>query len=303
MISLRDEGCPICGSNKRQLFGKAGRVSDIFKKHSAIDAVNIVRCLECTGKYIHPMMYFSEEFRKELYSLDYFGSNGKLEDTKNMEEKVSIMTEVRKLCGDARGKSLLDIGCGTGEFLRAGAAGGFDVTGIDVDSTTTEYVAKKYGFHTVTGLLGGDTFPERSFDVVVLSHVIEHLQRPVELLGVIREILKPNGLFVMCTPNSDSLEEDIHDMYGRLRYDRAKSYYLTPFISPYHIIGFNLRSARKILEHSEFTVEYCKLRSGLEWEDKRLRLIIASIKVVGALLGKGMSIVTISRKPAGAGVE
>jgi len=54
------------------LLGKPGKINDVFKKYNEIDQVNVVRCLECSGKYIHPMMYFSEEFRKELYNLDYF---------------------------------------------------------------------------------------------------------------------------------------------------------------------------------------------------------------------------------------
>ena len=302
MITLRSENCPICESGSRLLLGKPGKVSDAFKKFSEIERVNVVRCSDCTGKYIHPMVYFSEDFTRELYSLDYFTSNGALEDSKNIGEKITIMTAAKKLSGDPRGKTMLDIGCGTGEFLKAGADAGFTVTGIDVDSTTTAHVKKKYGFTAVTGLLGSATFPPCSFDVVVLSHVIEHLQRPMELLGVIYKILKPNGLFVMCTPNSDSLGEDIHNIYGRVRYDRSKSYYMAPFQSPYHIIGFNLKSARRILEHAGFMVEYCKLRSGLEWEEKRRKAIMWSIKVMGAVLGKGMSIVTISRKSAAADV-
>lgn len=302
MITLRSENCPICESGNRLLLGKPGKISDAFRKFSEIERVNVVRCSDCTGKYIHPMVYFSEDFTRELYSLDYFNSNGELEDSKNIGEKVAIMTAAKKLSVDPRGKTMLDVGCGTGEFLKAGADAGFTVTGLDVDSTTTAHVTKKYGFHTVTGLLGPETFPRCTFDVVVLSHVIEHLQRPMELLGVIYEILKPNGLFVMCTPNSDSLGEDIHNVYGRVRYDRSKSYYMAPFQSPYHIIGFNLKSARRILEHAGFMVEYCKLRSGLEWEEKRRKAIMWSIKVMGAMLGKGMSIVTISRKPAAAEV-
>jgi 2-polyprenyl-3-methyl-5-hydroxy-6-metoxy-1,4-benzoquinol methylase len=303
MITLRNDNCPICGSSNRLLLGKPGKISDAFRDLSEIGQVNVVRCLDCTGKYIHPMMYFSDEFRKKLYNLDYWNLDGSLEDSKNVGEKVTIMAAVKKLSGDPRGQTMLDIGCGTGEFLKAAADIGFNVTGIDVDSTTTDYITTKYGFHAVTGLLGPETFPQCSFDVVVLSHVIEHLQRPIELIAVIRSILKPNGLFVMCTPNSDSLGEDIHHIYGRFRYDRSKCYYLSPFLSPYHIIGFNLKSSRRILENAGFAAEYCKLHSGLEWEDKSRKLIMRSIKIMGAVLGKGMSIVTISRKPAAASLE
>jgi 2-polyprenyl-3-methyl-5-hydroxy-6-metoxy-1,4-benzoquinol methylase len=300
MITLRYENCPICKSGNRISLGKPGKISDAFKSYSEIDQVNVVRCLDCTGKYIHPMMYFSEEVLRKLYSLDFFKSNGAVEDAKNVGEKVGIMGNVKRLSGDARGKTMLDIGCGTGEFLKAAADCGFNVTGIDVNSTTTEYVVNKYGFHTVTGIIGSRSFAQCSFDVVVLSHVIEHLQKPIDVLAIIYSILKPNGLFVMCTPNSDSLKEDIHNVYGRIRYGRSKSYYLS---LPFFVIGFNLKSARRILENAGFAAEYCKLHSGLEWEDKRLKFIMRPIKIAGALVRKGMSIVTISRKPAAASVE
>lgn len=302
MIRLVNDSCPICSSDNRISLGRPGKVGDAFKDLGQISEVKIVRCLDCTGKYIHPMMYFSDEFRRELYSIDYWNSGGGVEDAKNVDEKISIMAEVKKLSGDPRGKTMLDIGCGTGEYLKAAADIGFSVAGIDVDATTTEYVAKKYGFQTVTGLLLPETFPQGTFDVIVLSHVIEHLQKPAELLAIIFDILKPNGVFVMCTPNSDSLMEDIHNSYGRFRYDRSRCYYLAPFLAPYHIIGFNLESARKILENAGFTVEYSKLWSGLEWEDSGRKLIMRSIKVAGALLGKGMNIVTISRKPVVANI-
>jgi 2-polyprenyl-3-methyl-5-hydroxy-6-metoxy-1,4-benzoquinol methylase len=172
------------------------------------------------------------------------------------------------------------------------------VTGIDVEESITSHLNEKYGFNMVTGLLTAKTFPPDSFDVVVLSHVIEHLPKPAELLSVIRRILKPGGIFVMGTPNSDSLEENLRNLYGKLRYDRSKSYYIAPFENPYHIIGFNLKSSRRILERTGFTPEYLKLHSGLEWEDKERKLVMRSIKLAGALLSKGMSIVTISRKPA-----
>jgi 2-polyprenyl-3-methyl-5-hydroxy-6-metoxy-1,4-benzoquinol methylase len=297
MITLRDENCPICMSSNRRSIGKPGRIGDAFKGLNDIDKVVIVQCLDCTAKYIHPMIYFSEDFAKKLYSLDYFSRNGTLQAAKNVGEKIRIMADVQNLSGDPHGQTLLDIGCGTGEFLKAAADIGFTVTGIDVDSTTTAYVTNKYGFRTVTGLLGPGTFPPNTFDVVVLSHVIEHLQRPAEILEVIRGILKPDGLFVMCTPNSDSLLDQVQDAYGRYRYDRGKSYYLTPFLTPYHIIGLNLKSVQKILERTGFAVEYCKLFSGLEWEDKNRKLIMRSLKAMGALLGKGLNIVTISRRP------
>lgn len=295
MIQLRNERCPVCDSDKHSVIGKPGRTSEPFK-NCDVSAVNIVRCRSCSAKYIHPMMYFSDEFRTKLYGSEYWDADGTIDDLKNMGEKITIM---EKVCALSSGKTVLDVGCGTGAFVKAAADLGFTVTGMDVDRETTKNIEQRFGCRTVTGLLDYSTFPESSFDVVILSHVIEHLQRPAEMLAVIQRIVKPGGLFVMCTPNNDSLMEDIHDLYGRLRHGRKNSYYLTPFITPYHIVGFNLDSSRRILQRSGFSPEYCKLHSGLEWEDKSRKLIMRSLKVAGALLGKGMSIVTISRKVTG----
>lgn len=296
MITLRHENCPICGSGNRRLLGRPGKISHAFDQLlGEIAQVEVVRCMDCSGKYIHPMMYFSEEFLRKLYNVDYWDSS----ELHNLAEKTNILRVVQRLFdGFLRGKTLLDVGCGAGEYLLEASKLGMVVTGIDVEESITKQLRQKYGFNMVTGLLTRGVFSPSSFDVVVLSHVIEHLPQPVELLSIIYEILQPGGLFVMGTPNSDSLEEHLRNAYGRLRYDKTRCYYMAPFENPYHILGFNLESSRRILARTGFSPEYLKLHSGLEWEDKERKLVMRSIKVLGAVIGHGMSIVTISRKPA-----
>jgi len=247
--------------------------------------------------YVTPMVYFSEALQKELYNIQYFESEGAVRDVKNIGEKRRIL-ELTQLCwGESlKGKTMLDIGCGTGEFLVTGSNFGMTVIGTDVDTSISKFIHDKYGFRVITEPFGPTTFPKESFDVIVLSHVIEHLQKPADLLGAIHTTLKPQGLFVMCTPNADSLMEKVHNIYGRIRHERTRSYYLTPFTSPYHIVGFNLKSSRRILQRTGFSPVYCKLHSGLEWEDVNRKFVMRTIKIAGAILGQGMSLVTVSRK-------
>jgi 2-polyprenyl-3-methyl-5-hydroxy-6-metoxy-1,4-benzoquinol methylase len=280
----------MCGSREKVVKGRPGKVNNIFQRFNGeLDSIRVVRCSDCSGMYVSPMIYFSDELLTELYNIRYFDA-----DMKNMGEKYNILRIVEKHLGSLKGKMLLDIGCGTGEYLKAASDFSMDVTGIDVDESLAANIRKKYGYKVRTGLFGPGAFPRASFDVIVLSHVIEHLQEPSKLLECIRHALKSGGLFVMCTPNADSLMEHIHNIYGKLR-DSSKTYYLTPFISPYHILGFNLKSSRRILERTGFTPVYCKVHSGLEWEDANRKIIMRSIKVAGAVLGKGMSIVTVSQ--------
>src|SRR5262249_18845828 len=227
MITLRNENCPICGSSNRKFLGKPGKINNAFDAlRDEISQVEVVRCWDCSGKYIHPMMYFSDEFLRKLYNIEYWDGN----ELHNVPEKTNILGIVEKLSrGSVRGKRLLDVGCGAGEYLIEASKRGMAVTGIDVEESITDHLSKTYGFNMVTGLLTPGVFSPNSFDVVVLSHVVEHLPQPAELLSVIHGILKPGGLFVMGTPNSDSLEEHLRNLYGRLRYDKTKCYYMAPF--------------------------------------------------------------------------
>ena len=276
----------------RRTVGTPGRMGPVFAAVAdQVASVRVVRCLGCTGTYISPMVYHSERLRSDMYNSSYFPS-----DMKNMGEKrLNLRIAAGHTEGGLEGKRLLDIGSGTGEYLLVGREVGMDVTGMDVDDSLVDALRAKHSFRVVKGLLYEDTFPAASFDVVVLSHVIEHLQEPERMLRLIRGVLRPEGLLVMATPNADSLLESIHELYGRARRGRDKTFVLTPFTEPYHILGFNLRAARVLLERAGFAPVYAKARSGLEWADGRLAPVMKAIKVAGACVGRGMSIVTVSR--------
>jgi 2-polyprenyl-3-methyl-5-hydroxy-6-metoxy-1,4-benzoquinol methylase len=241
--------------------------------------------------YISPMVHFSDRLRSDMYNLEYFNA-----EMKNMGEKRrNLRIAARHMRGGLNGKRLLDIGCGTGEYLFVGREFGMDVTGMDVDETIVKHLRAKHGFRAELGLWPAELFPARSFDLVVLSHVIEHLQEPERMLASIRAVMKPDGLLLVAMPNANSLEGKLHELYSRMRRGREKTFILTPFTTPFHILGFNLKSARRLIGRAGFTPVYAKVRSGLEWEDTRFALAMKAIKVAGLLIGRGMSLVTISR--------
>jgi 2-polyprenyl-3-methyl-5-hydroxy-6-metoxy-1,4-benzoquinol methylase len=296
-LRLVETACPVCGGSDRVNRGAPGRLSAPFQPFaSQLQRVQVARCTDCEVLYTSPMVHFSDEFQRSLYNIDYFESAEGVLDLKNMKEKENILDIVARNSGPLAGRTLLDVGCGTGEYLKAASDRGMQVTGIDVDQSLADYIGRKYGHRVVTGLFGDDTFPAESFDVIVLSHVVEHLQEPAPLLRSIHRALKPDGLFVMCTPNFDSLMEALHDLYGKWRHGAGKNYYLTPFTSPYHVVGFNLRSTRRLLARTGFSPVYAKVHSGLEWEANRRSLPLLTITLAGAMLGKGMCINTVSRK-------
>jgi 2-polyprenyl-3-methyl-5-hydroxy-6-metoxy-1,4-benzoquinol methylase len=102
------------------------------------------------------------------------------------------------------GGRLLDVGCGSGEWLSVMKNLGWEVEGLDFDENAVR-VARQTGLNVHCGALEDQRFPDGSFDAVTLNHVIEHVPDPVKTLKECARILKKGGKLVLATPNSASL--------------------------------------------------------------------------------------------------
>jgi 2-polyprenyl-3-methyl-5-hydroxy-6-metoxy-1,4-benzoquinol methylase len=104
--------------------------------------------------------------------------------------------------GAAHGRSVLDVGCGTGRFLLAARARGWQASGIDISEQACA-VAQAAGLpvrctdarHCAEG-------PAR-FDVVTAFDVLEHVADPVALLRDVLGLVRPGGWVFLCVPNWD----------------------------------------------------------------------------------------------------
>jgi len=106
------------------------------------------------------------------------------------------------------GGRVLDVGCGSGEWLGMMRDLGWQVEGIDFDEKAVN-VARQTGLNVRCGALEGQNFPAASFDAVTLNHVIEHVPDPVGTLKECARILKPGGKLVLATPNTASLSHRV----------------------------------------------------------------------------------------------
>jgi 2-polyprenyl-3-methyl-5-hydroxy-6-metoxy-1,4-benzoquinol methylase len=115
----------------------------------------------------------------------------------------------------ARDASVLDIGCGNGEFLALALAMGWQAFGVELDATAAMYT-RRQGITVLGDRVSalGDEY-ERHFDAITLSHVIEHMADPVDELGHCLRLLKPGGYLWIETPNIDSIGYRIYGRFWR----------------------------------------------------------------------------------------
>jgi SAM-dependent methyltransferase len=104
----------------------------------------------------------------------------------------------------------LDIGCGSGAFVRRALSLGYRAEGLEFDAKAVA-AAVGEGLPVREGSLPSTGLALNSYDVITLSQVIEHLHDPIAALLEIHRILKPGGWFWLATPNMDALG---HTQFG-----------------------------------------------------------------------------------------
>jgi SAM-dependent methyltransferase len=99
---------------------------------------------------------------------------------------------------------VLDIGCGHGELLDRLLALGWETWGIETDARAASRVSQR-GHHVVTRELSADLFQGVTFDMVWMSHSLEHVQDPLAACRIVRTLLKPDGVLLLRIPRADGL--------------------------------------------------------------------------------------------------
>lgn len=125
--------------------------------------------------------------------------------------REALLSDCRYLNDMPPGR-LLDVGCGTGDFVAGMARMGWDATGIDFDREAVTSARRHESIKVFSGGLADQNFPDDAFDAITLSNVMEHLPDPAHTFAELKRILAPSGRLVIVTPNPDSLG---HRSFGR----------------------------------------------------------------------------------------
>jgi len=145
--------------------------------------------------------------------------------------------------------SVLDIGCATGSLLDFLKGRGWRVTGVDI-SPSASYARNVRKLDVKNIPLEENNFPSASFDAVLASHLIEHLNDPSSFLAETSRILKNGGYIFITTPN-------INGFQARLLGSRWRSAIFD------HLYLFSVHTLKKMLSNAGFTAEKTALWGGL----------------------------------------
>ena len=135
----------------------------------------------------------------------------------------------------ARGKRVLDAGCGAGYGAEELAQAGDSVVGIDCAAEAIEFARANYRLPNLRFEQGSCTqlpYPDGSFDLVVAFEVIEHLENWRDFLGEARRVLAASGQFIVSTPN-------------KLYYTESRG---REGLNPFHVHEFDFAEFREELK-------------------------------------------------------
>jgi len=192
--------CPICGSEDFALFA-----SSKDKFYGSEEVFNLNKCSSCSLIFLNPKPGPEEVLKYYPHNYHcYFKKKLSWEDALDL---YLMNRRYRKIIiKERKSGKLLDIGCATGTFLSEMQKRGFEVWGLDINKEVAESARKQFGINVFACELKQADYPSNFFDIVTLWGVFEHLYELKTSLGVIRRILKPNGLLVISIPNAGCLE-------------------------------------------------------------------------------------------------
>lgn len=231
------KACPVCGSARISFF-TAG-----YDFHYANDGkFSADRCEACDLVFMNPMPSPQELGR--FYPSDYYSF-----ESPTLPKGGRVL--IRRLLGlhkrtlvpsFAKPGTILDVGCGAGQYLFEMKAKGWRVYGSEFNRSAA-IVGRQSGLDVREGELTMAGFEANMFDFVRLNHSFEHMPNSSEVLTEIKRILKPDGRLFIGVPNVAGLWPRL---FGR---------YWWNFGLPVHTYNFSPKSIRALLEANGFRIE------------------------------------------------
>ena len=170
----------------------------------------------------------------------------------------SLSAVIQETLREQMTEEVLDIGCGSGVLVDKLAGLGYEASGLDWSEPAIKFAREHYqGEYILANVEQGLLSVHRTFDCVVASHILEHLENPQEFLRSVARLLKPKGYLVIAIPNLNWYDPD----------SNWRS--VSTIFDPEHVVGYTPPGLQMILNQSGFDV------LGMSTQTHRLAILTA----------------------------
>ena len=139
--------------------------------------------------------YYSEEYEKWFY-----GISNKITPIKNSftdaSARIFLLTEFVKI----KNKKILDVGCGIAGCVSLMNIIGAKAEGIEPSLNFSKFDKEILNLNVKQGFIETSKF-DKTYDIITLFDVMEHIEKPIEVLNSIHNLLDDNGILFLTTPH------------------------------------------------------------------------------------------------------
>lgn len=194
--------CPWCGNQTQNSYLK---VEDYFLTQENFE---IFRCDHCGLLFTVPRP-LPNEIGKYYKSDEYYShqenQKGFIPRIYEWVKSFNLKNKSSMAIGDLKPGTLLDVGCGVGDFLCQVKKSGWDIMGIEPSDDAKAIAENKLGFVPLSPA-DYHQIPDQSYDVVTMWHVLEHVDDLLNQIHELSRLLKPGGRLVIALPNYMSFD-------------------------------------------------------------------------------------------------
>ncbi len=193
--------CPICSSKNNEEWRR------VYDRFNTLPGQNyrIVVCVDCGFRYLNPRpsvdsmnpFYAHEEYDPFISARQTYRAKDILY---RMLRRLSLRYKMRIIHDYIHSGKLLDVGCGTGEFLQYASKLGWDVMGMEPNKAARQ-IAREKGLNIKQSM---DEISYANFNVLTLWHVLEHIHELTQAVQQIERLLRTGGIVILAMPNVDS---------------------------------------------------------------------------------------------------
>lgn len=228
--------CPVCKNQeiKKQL--------DCVDYTTTKEVFNINQCEVCSFRFTNPRPNIKESgkyYQSEDYISHTDSKKGLLNKLYQIARDYMIATKYKSTVKHYNAKTLVDYGCGTGDFLKYCIDKGITATGLEIDAGARKIAIEK-GCKDVFEPEHLSSLKDQSADIITLWHVLEHIHNLDDVIDNFKRVLKDNGSLVIAVPNHQSYDESV---YGK---------YWAAYDVPRHLYHFNIQSMAHLMNRHGF---------------------------------------------------